>query len=205
VAANDYVPYDAELEAFRVAKSNYGQTPAQYNRLNAYVDGLDGLTEPSSDDLIQWAAANWGIPTQWLRAQYAQESYWRQSTLGDRASVPSSWVSLYPPQARINTSEVYESMGIAQVKWKPDGSQNPGTEPLRWKSSAFNLDYQAAQLRYYFDGLCSWCGSGDSAGQEWASIGAWFSPNPWNNSAALAYVKEVQALLAAKPWLSSSF
>jgi hypothetical protein len=91
------------------------------------------------------------------------------------------------------------------VKWLPDGSVGAGTEPLRWKSTAFNVDFQGATIRYYFDGLCSWCTSGYSSGQEWNSIGAWFSPYPWSNSGAQAYVRAVQGYLAAKPWLSAAF
>jgi hypothetical protein len=91
-------------------------------------------------------------------------------------------------------------MGIAQIKWKPDGSQWPGTEPLRWRSTAFNIDFQAATLRYYFDGLCGWCGKGYAAGQEWASVGAWYSPSPWQNSGAVSYESTVKRRLAEEAW-----
>jgi hypothetical protein len=205
-AANDYVPSSGEIEAFRTARNAYGETSVQWNPLYAYVDGLDGLHEPSTDDLIQWAAHKWGIPEDWLRAEYTQESWWRQSTLGDRTAVSAAWYASYPAQAQVpGTSEAYESMGITQVKWLPDGSVGAGTEPLRWKSTAFNVDYQAATVRYYFDGLCSWCTSGYSAGQEWNSIGAWYSPYPWANSGAQAYIKEVQGKLLSKPWGSPGF
>jgi hypothetical protein len=197
--ANSYVPSPSETEAFHSVAN--GSNP-----LNRYVDGLDGLINPSTDDLIQWASFKWGIPTDWLRAEYVVESKWNQAALGDRASVSTEWYSKYPSQARISgTSEVYESMGITQIKWRPDNSVGPGTEPLRWKSTAFNLDYQAAALRYYFDGFCSWCATGYKAGEEWASIGAWFSPVPWQNSGAVSYEKQIQEKLVAKPWLSANF
>jgi hypothetical protein len=197
--ANDYVPTNAQLEAFHLAAR-------ASDPLSPYVDGRDGLKAPSTDDLIQWAAHKWGIPEDWLRAQYVQESYWRQSTLGDRSGVPLSWYVLYPLVAQIpSSSEVYESMGISQVKWKPDGSQAPGTEPLRWLSTAFNIDYEASIVRYYYDGYCSWCTSGYTAGQQWNSIGAWFEPYPWGNSMQLAYERRVQERLAEKPWLSTTF
>ena len=84
------------------------------------------------------------------------------STSWSRTGISSSWVTatrvsprsygLYPYQSRIpHTSNVYQSLGIAQVRWTPDGSLHPGTEPLRWESTAFNLDEQAATLRFYYD------------------------------------------------------
>jgi autotransporter family porin len=206
VVANKYVPSSAELLSFHTAVNQYGQTAVHENPLNHYVDGLDGMTSPSTDDLIQWGAHKWGIPENWLRAEYVKESYWGQKQLGDRASVSSSWYVLYPLLAEIaGTSEVFQSMGITMVKWKPDNSVGGGTEPLRWKSTAFNIDYQAAQVRYYFDGYCGWCTSGYSSGQQWNSIGAWYEPYPWANASAQSYIASVQKILSKKPWLSSSF
>jgi hypothetical protein len=125
--------------------------------------------------------------------------------VGDKAEVPPEWYAAYPAAARIAPDSVYESMGISQVKWMPDNSQFPGTEPLRWESTAFNIDFQAAQIRYYYDGYCTWCTPGYSAGQAWNSIGAWYSPNPWGNASQEEYITWVQEYLAEKPWLSSSF
>ena len=99
----------------------------------------------------------------------------------------------------------YESLGIAQIKWAPNGSVGAGTEPLRWESTAFNLDYYAATVRYYYDGGCGWCSAGYHAGQQWNSIGAWFSPQPWANASALGYVDAVRAALAEHRWTSSGF
>jgi hypothetical protein len=176
-------------------------TPIQYNPLVKHVTGRPGLTDPSTDDLIQWAAHKWGIPEDLMRAQMVTESSWRQSTLGDRASVPPEWYAQYPAQAQIpGTSDVYQSMGIAQVKWRPDNSLHTGTEPLRWKSVAFNLDFYAATVRYYYDGLCRWCTAGYGAGQDWNSVGAWFNPQPWLNPGQLDYIQKVMGNLAARTW-----
>lgn len=201
VAANNYRPSDSELGAFFATRDPSGVTPADYNPLAQYVTGRPGLSDPSTDDLIQWAAHKWGIPEDLMRAQIATESSWRQSQLGDRATVPPAWYDQYPPQARIpGTSDVYQSMGIAQIKWRPDNSLHTGTEPLRWKSVAFNLDFYAATVRYYYDGLCSWCTIGYSAGQDGNSVGAWFSPQPWLNPGQLGYVQQVMGHLANRTW-----
>jgi hypothetical protein len=171
-----------------------------------YVTGRPGLASPSTDDLIQWAAHKWHIPEDWIRADMAVESWWEQTDLGDRATVPGKWYTLYPPQARVSgTSEVYQSMGISQVKWIPDGSDETGTEPLRWKSTAFALDYYAAKVRYFYDGDCSWCGSSYSAGQTWNSIGGWYQPYPWGNSAHEAYISQVKSDLARRVWAQPGF
>lgn len=203
VAANRYVPSDNELGRFRSAKSEYGETPAQWNALYRFVTGRPGLIDPSTDDLIQWTAHKWGIPEDWIRAQMANESRWHQSQLGDRRDGVNAL--LYPAQSHIDSDSVYESMGISQIKWRPDRTSDPGTEPLRWKSTAFNLDYYAATIRYYYDGRCSWCTVGYSSGQAWNSIGAWYQPSPWSNSAAQAYIARVQANLANRVWSQPGF
>ena len=192
-AANDYVPTDAELSLFHTEA-------ASFNPLSAYVDGRDGLTDPSTDDLIQWASLKWGIPTDWLRAEYVGESGWDEGVLGDRKKVSPEWWALYPPQARLANDEVFETMGIAGVRWTPgpnlaEGDSqpiNPGTEPLRWESTAFNVDYQASVLRYYYDGLCWWCGEGYVAGKAWDSVGAWYS-GTWYHAGAAEYTGEVRS------------
>jgi len=216
-AANDFVPTTPELEAFHAQDNTYGGSNPEghYNPLDAYVDGLDGLSRPSTGDLIQWAAQKWGIPEEWLMAEYDIESEWHQSHLGDEKEIPCAWYDEYAPQARISDSggvcKVYQSMGLTQVKWEPERI-DPGTEPLRWESTAFNVDYQAAQLRYFFNGDCEWCyyvGGGYSAGQEWNSVGAWFNPGgggePWDNEPQQTYIGWVKGVLAEKGWRQPGF
>jgi hypothetical protein len=203
--ANNYVPSDAELQAFRSATDQSGQTPAQYNALDAYVDGRDGLSNPSTDDLIQWTAHKWGIPEDWIRAEMVVESNWNQSGVGDFATVSSSCYSQYPSVAQAGNNGVYSSLGMPQIRWAPPGCGGgwQGTEPLRWKSTAFALDFYAAQIRYYYDGRCNWCNPGYSAGQQWNSIGAWFNPSPWGNSGN--YTQSVQQKLANRTWAQPGF
>jgi hypothetical protein len=201
VPANRYVPTAAELRSFYTARDSEGQPVVRFNPLLRYVTGNSGLADPSTDELIQWAAHKWGIPEDLMRAQLTVESGMRMTQLGDRRSVGTeSWES-YPLRARIaGGTGVYESMGIAQVKWLPDGSVGAGTEPLRWRSTAFNLDVYAATLRYYYDGRCRWCGPGYRRGEPWQSVGAWFSPQPWDDPAARTYVARVRTALEARTW-----
>lgn len=209
-AANDDVPAEAQIRRFRSSHTSSGQPVLRFNPYFRYVDGRDGLHDPSTDDLIQWSAHKWGIPENWLRAEYVQESYWDQFWLGDENPVPKSWYTLYPPQARVaNTLEVYRSMGITQVQWTPNGAIGPGSDPLRWQSTAFNLDYQAAMVRFYYDNPAgtrsAWGDSSYVPCERWPSIGGWYRPYPWGNSDQAGYIGKVQGDLADRAWESSSF
>lgn len=192
-APNHYVPTQTEISTFR-AKAGSG---------NPLLHNVTGGFAGTTDEIIQWAAHKWGIPEDWMRAQFVQESWWNQRAMGDRRDGVNA--SLYPSQARIDGDSVYESMGLTQIKWRPDGSRGAGTEPLRWKSTAFAADYTGAGLRYYYDGLCNFCGAGYSAGQQWQSIGAHFAPRPWWNSGAQYYVSRVQARLNDRTWARGDF
>jgi hypothetical protein len=209
-AANDYVPGSAQIRKFRESRTSAGQPILQFNPYFRYVDGRDGLRHPSTDDLIQWSAHKWGIPENWLRAEYVQESYWNQFQLGDGGTVSRVWYHLYPFQARVaHTSEVYKSLGITQVQWWPNGSVGVGSEPLRWESTAFNLDYQAATVRLYYDNpsgaRSAWGDPTYAPCEAWKSIGGWFRPYPWGNADQSGYIKKVRSLLADHQWTSASF
>jgi hypothetical protein len=203
--ANNYKPSSSELFAFLKNETDKNGKPAQSNPYGVYVTGgFVGTT----DEIIQWGAAKWGIPANWLRAQYYQESRWNQSALGDLTTV--SDVTKYPAFSRYSSTQVYQSLGITQVKWDhPDDNQaGIGTEPLRWKSTAFNVDYQAATVRFFFDnpkGLRSRWGDTYSPCNNWLSIGGWYEPWPWNNSEQQDYVDKVQNWLSNKAWQQSSF
>ncbi|MFZ0042493.1 MAG: hypothetical protein WAK93_14370 [Solirubrobacteraceae bacterium] len=204
---NHYMPTSAQLQTFRSATNNLGQSVLVANPYNRYVTGhYTGTT----DEIIQWAAQKWGIPADVLRAEYVQESDWKMSQLGDLTTVTPAQYAQYPPQARVaGTDEVYESMGISQIKWTPNGSVGAGTEPLRWESTAFNVDYQAATVRFYYDdpggARSDWGDSTYSPGQAWNSIGGWYEPYPWLNQGQLNYVHEVQSQLSARRWTKAGF
>jgi hypothetical protein len=205
--ANHYRPSSVDLSAFlNNEKDLYGISPVQDNPYFQYVTGgFSGTT----DEIIQWGAAKWGIPADWLRAEYVHESYWNQSQLGDLTSVANP--VLYPVQCRATGNRVYQSLGITQVKWNhPDANDaGMGTEPLRWKSTAFNVDYQAARVRFYFDNAqgkrSAWGDGTYKSCNNWLSIGGWFNPYPWNNSGQQSYVQSVQGTLANRTWAKGGF
>ena len=197
---NAYRPSAGELKAFRTGQvDRYGRTQLEANPLSAYVTGgFSGTT----DEILQWVAHKWSIPEDIVRAVAVRESSWRMSALGDRHAVSDP--RRYPAQSRIaGTRDVYQSLGIMQIKWTPEGLHQ-GTEPLRWKSTAFNADYWGAMVRYYYDGLCYWCRPHYSAGQKWASIGAWYSPSLWATSST-AYVQSAKTHTTQRPWTQPGF
>jgi hypothetical protein len=200
-AANNYRPSSTELSAFLNDETDlYGVLPVQYNPYFHYVTGgFSGTT----DEIIQWGAEKWGIPADWLRAEYVQESWWDQSQLGDLTTVANP--TLYPAYSRVTGNQVYQSLGITQIKWNHPDANNSGigTEPLRWKSTAFNVDYQAASVRFYFDnphGKRSAWGDAYTSCNNWLSIGGWYNPFPWNNPEQQRYVQSVQTCLANRTW-----
>lgn len=209
-ATNYFVPAWTAIIAFRHTKDSNGQTMLQFNPYVQYVDGRDGISRPSTDDLIQWGAHKWGIPEDWLRAEYSLESYWSSFQLGDEIAVSSTVYDEYPLLSRVpNSLDVYRSLGITQIMWSPDGSVGAGTEPLRWESTAFNIDFQAAAIRYFYDNpegaRSTWGDASYQPCQQWNSIGAWYAPYPWGNSGQAQYVAKVQISLSQRVWQSSSF
>jgi hypothetical protein len=201
VPFNRYYVTKQDLRVFRTTKGSDHRTSLQKNPWNAYVTGRSFLHRPSTDDLIQWSAHKWGIPENWLRAQVAFEALWHMEWGGDLTVVPHSWYWRYPAQFRRAGWQVYESAGMAQIKWTPDNRVNVGTESLRWKSTAFNMDYLGATIRYYYDGKCSWCGRGYKAAEQWLSVGGWNRPKPWANSRQRWYIGQVQHSLRLKAWV----
>ncbi len=205
-AANHYWPSGAELSAFRNGETDrFGRTAIRSNPYSAYVTGgYSGTT----DQIIQWVAAKWGIPADWLRAVAVSESRWNQSQRGDLTAVANPW--RYPSQSQAGGNMVYQSLGIAQVKWNhPDRNDaGIGTEPLRWKSTAFNVDYMAANVRFFFDnpnGSRSAWGDAYWPCDHWLSIGAYYLPFPWNNSGQQGYGQHIQSILNNRTWAQPGF
>jgi hypothetical protein len=213
-ARNAYVPTDADLAMFYGARHALADDPTE-NPYLLWVTGRPGIEDPTTDELIQWTSWKWGIPTDRVRAQMVQESGWSMDFLGDLTTQPDEAHYLAAPEfARVaSTLNAYESLGISQLRWFPDkvGNSNPhpGTEPLRWASTAFNLDYYGAVVRFYFDDpdgrRAAWGDETYAPGDEWLAQGGWYLPYPWNNAGQQSYVAAVQARLSARQWVLAEF
>lgn len=195
---NATAPTDAELTAFRTARDSHGRTPAAHNRNFARVTGAAaryGLR--STDDLIEWAAYKWGVPEDLVRGQMFMESRWSMLQKGDRRDWAHPIADLYPALAVIDADSVWESLGIAQIRWRHTVPWNPGVEPLRWQSTGFSVDYSQALIRFYYDGYCNWCGAGYAAGDPDGAYRLYVSGS---RNDGQWYADGVRSDAASKPW-----
>jgi hypothetical protein len=208
---NNYVPSDSQLAAMRVAdQTAAGWSPSTVNPYLQYVTGRIGLTNPTTDEIIQWASWKWGIPTDLLRAEAHLESRWSMDFLGDRRTVTPEVYLQHPPQARIpSTNDVYQSLGFMQVQWTPDGSLGPGSDPLRYLSTPFNIDYACSFIRFHLDDplghRTNWGDGTYFAGDYDHAQGGWFQPYPWLNSGQLSYVSQIATRMQTRPWIVAEF
>jgi hypothetical protein len=164
----------------------------------------------TTDEIIQWAAAKWGLPDEIVRADAVDESNWYQSRkdasgrpvngegygdFGDCGGSPAS--SGYGASGP-------SSFGLMQVKYcalRDDGATNRGGWPWIERSTAYAVDLWAAVIRGCYQGWDTWLGSGYSAGDLWGCLGRWHS-GEWYSQDARAYIDRVQHYLASKPWRS---
>jgi autotransporter family porin len=157
---------------------------------NAKFQGrIDGNFTGTTDEIMQWGACKWGLDEDIIRSVAAQESWWRQATLGD-----------------INSSGQPESYGLLQVR----KTYHTGTFPLSSQSVPFNVDYALGWRRACMEGYFNWIPS-SAKGDEWGCVGLWFSgkwydgdPNV-DHSGANWYITKVKDFLASKPWLQPGF
>jgi hypothetical protein len=162
----------------------------------------------TTDEIIQWAAAKWGLPDDLIRAAVVQESNWYQDLkdangnpitgrgYGDfghcgGSPAPSGYGANGPA-----------SFGIIQIKWcasKDANAPGYGTWPWSEKATAYNLDFYGAIIRGCIEGWDSWLSNGYRAGDLWGCVGRWYS-GQWYSAAAVDYIARVKQIYNAKPW-----
>lgn len=218
--ANATYPTDAQLAAYRerdIWQAGLSAVhAAEWKRRQLLVSGRPGRAL-TTDELIQWAAHKWGLDEDMLRAQVAQESWWRQNTAGDyRADA-----TIAPPGAvtKIENGETLYALsyGVGQLKYGPQGT---GGWPAPRDSTAFNLDHLACIERNTMDGLLSWMPrkspsppagwprygdlAADPVQRFWATMGAHYFGD-WCGPEALSYIAKVQGHLTARAWERPDF
>jgi hypothetical protein len=172
---NQSVPTRPELAAF------HAQIKEPYARW------VDGQYRGTTDQIIQWAAAKWGLDPDLLRAVAAVETWWYMSFVGNEGA----------------------SFGLFQVR-TPYHCQGPVVCGLFQHDTAFNADYYASVIRSYYDGTQVWLNtvSGNGrpyrAGDVWGAVGYW-AAGRWHVAAGEAYVAHVKADLAARVWEQPNF
>lgn len=191
-AANHTVPASVSLPGWT---PDNGGVDA---RARALADRVTGDFTGTTDEIIQWASCKWGFDEDTVRAVAVDESYWRESHLGDYTDDASLCQTGYAPPCP-------ESFGLLQVR----GIYHPGTFPSSRDSTAFNVDYALLFRRVCYEGWMTWVstssgGGGYGAGDDWGCVGLWFSGR-WRDPGALSYISTVQGILARRPWLAPGF
>jgi hypothetical protein len=173
-AANNYYAnanpgdYAAQLAAFHAANSNsYMQR----------VDGACPLNNPTTPEVIQWAAYKWGLDPRFMYAEATQEGGWNQNAVGDNGG----------------------SHGIFQVadrnSWTDHADPSLVNSNLAQESSCFNADDFAAHIVMAFQGHYGRVPAGDlmAAINSWFT-GAYAAPGPYS------YAQSVCGILQSQGW-----
>jgi hypothetical protein len=174
-SATHRVPTKAQLSAF------HRQSDQPYSHW------VTGRFRGTTDEVLQWAAAKWGLSPDLVRAVAAKESWWRMTTVGDNG----------------------DSFGLLQVR-RPYHCRGTRICGLFRHDAALNADYWGSIVRSYFDGRQTWLntvagnGAPYAAGDLWGSIGAWFSGR-WHDPGAERYVAAVKDYMARRVWRTRDF
>jgi autotransporter family porin len=160
-----------------------------------FANRIDGSFAGTTDEIIRWGACKWGFDEDVTRARAVQESYWRQSQVGDM-SYDAQTCSIIGQE-----TPCWQSYGILQVKV----TVHEGTYPLAVQSTAYNVDYAMGWLRACYEGAFShWLKDGYAKGDEWGCIGLWYS-GKWYDEAANKYIERVKSHLDRQTWKRPGF
>ena len=200
--ANHTVPTAQELASFYAAPLNFISGPPASD-----FQAVDGNYTGTTDMILRWAACKWGMDENQLRAQAYDESWWSAYTTGDLRTDQSqcqagNWNGWQPQ------GYCYQSYGLLQMKM---ASYNAW--PMAWDYTAFNADFRGAYWRacmngdvaYYYDDVPQTgyptYPNGSVDQMAWGCIGSWYSGS-WYDAGAISYIGDIQAINAAKPWLT---
>ena len=169
---------------------------------------VDGNFTGTTDEIIQWAAAKWGLPDDLMRAQAVVETGWYQDNKDAHGNpIPGEGYGDFggcggsPPPSGYGVNGP-SSFGIMQDRWcamKDPGA--PGYDGWPWSenSTAYNLDVYGAVMRGCYEGWDTWLGGKYKAGNLWGCVGKWFS-GTWFTGGARTYIADVKAVDQSKSW-----
>ncbi len=201
--ANHTVATASQLSIFHSQPLYSGSSPASdYLR-------VDGNYTGTTDQIIRWSACKWGLDEDVVRAQVANESWWRWNAVSDWTTDRSSCsTNLWNGWTG---SGCYLAHGLLQAH-----ADEWGAWPQMRDSTAFNLDMVGAYRRACINGDISYLfgKTNPTTGNAyptaptdellWGCIGQWFSGH-WYDPAANTYIEHVRNYLSSKPWLTAGF
>lgn len=196
---------------------------------------VTGHDTGTTDEIFQWAACKWGISDNLLRAIAVRESTWYQYEVYPSGRCVTDWGCGDMVETRTPATTTYctgisraghdyqadygvgicpETFSIAGVmSWEnPDwgpmkGNQN-GTFPFNRNSTAFAVDYLAADLRGCYEGWEPWLdGTGPAPytkGDLWGCVGSWYA-GEWRTDRARGYAGRVRRELLNRTWLEADW
>lgn len=187
--------------------ANFPELNATWN--STYLPRISGNFSGTTDEIIQWVAAKWGLSDETIRAECVTESTWVQANQGD-----------FEPRSNnhfvfdISADPCPTSFGIIQVKWyfhppivSEGGTVTSSSDPTSSYpdirlSTAYCLDIYAAMIRGIYEGMSTYLGA--TTGDIWGAIGSWYSGD-WHSTAANSYIASVQSEVTNKRWLQTGF
>jgi hypothetical protein len=166
---------------------------------------IDGDFTGTTQEILRWAACKWGIDENFVYAQAAVESWWRQSTEGDWAADASACAPGHGLGADGRAGQCPQSFGILQNRYPFERSTWPGIR----RSTAMNADTAYAIWRACFEGYEHWLNDVDrgrqyAAGDAMGCMGRWFAGR-WHTAAADQYVAKVKDYLERRVWETRDF
>ena len=169
---------------------------------------VDGNFTGTTDEIIQWAAAKWGLPDDVMRAQAIVETGWYQDNKDAQGHpIPGEGYGDFggcggsPPPSGYGVNGP-SSFGIMQDRWCAIKDPSaPGYDGWPWSenSTAYNLDVYGAVMRGCYEGWDTWLGGKYKAGNLWGCVGKWFS-GTWFTGGAKSYIADVKAVDQSKSW-----
>jgi autotransporter family porin len=200
-ASNHTIPAHISLRPTLVRMRAYDP------RWNRYVLArVSGHYAGTTDEIIQWAAAKWGLPDETLRAIAVMESDWHQTRQGDYVTDPRRCL---PGYAAPDCPLSFGIAGVRSNSWR-------GSFPAIRDSTAANLDVLGGWLRGCYEGWVWWLRDHGNtsrgrygAGDLWGCVGAWFSGN-WHDGSvggggAEDYISRARHWYVTKPWLRAGY
>lgn len=174
-----------------------------YLRVNGKVHS--SLAKPTTDELLQFFAAKWGLDEDLCRAQAWKESSWDQDFVGDLSNSDGSY-------------------SMMQIKRQIHAL----TYPASLGSTAFGLDFCFMIVRATYDNLINFYRTTttktyttyttprDLAGAStvtttyadaddiFGAMGCWFDGGAWRTSLGVTYADQVKTILTERRWEKQS-
>ncbi len=231
--ANRTQPDDAEVYSsfFWRPRGNGRTYDPRFN--NWLLPRINGQHTGTTDENIQWAACKWGISDNVLRAMAAAESTWYQGLrdadgscvqkrgCGDMVEEATAesrtfcdeldrfgydYQSEFGEGICPKTFSIIGVMSWQDPEWGQMMANQNGTFPFNRDSTAFALDYAAAQLRGCMEGWVTWLSNRDGfrRGDLWGCVGVWYGGD-WKIPTAIQYSDRVKALMNERFWLRPDF